>query len=37
MAAQLALEKNRSSEDDEEVEVAKPATGAGKDPKVNQV
>lgn len=39
MAAQLALEKNRSNEgeDDEQVEVAKPATGAGEDPKVNQV
>jgi ABC-type transport system involved in cytochrome bd biosynthesis fused ATPase/permease subunit len=41
MAAQLALEKNRSNEgeDDEEVEVevAKPATGAGEDPKINQV
>lgn len=39
MAAQLALEKNRSNEDDEEVEVevAKPVTGAGEDPKINQV
>jgi len=37
MAAQLALEKNRSRDDeDEQVVTAKPSTGTIEDPKVNQ-
>jgi ABC-type transport system involved in Fe-S cluster assembly fused permease/ATPase subunit len=37
MAAQLALEKNRSNDDDEEVVASKPSTGTTEDLKVNKV